>query len=103
MSYAAFGPGILIATRTDIANATPINVGFVQDFTIDLTGETKELYGQSQFPLVVARGTIKATGKWKNAEISAYAWNSLFFGMPTINTGGFAWNVGEQHTVAAGL
>ena len=103
MSYASFGPGILIITRTDLANQTPVNVGFVQEFSIDLAGETKELYGQNQYALVVARGTIKASGKWKAAEISAYAWNSVFFGQSTLSQGGFQWNVGEKHAITGGL
>ncbi len=81
---AAFGPGILILTRTDIANGIAINTGYVQEFSLDFTGNTKQLYGQNQFPLVSARGTIKATGKWKAAVISGIAWNAAFYG----NTGG---------------
>jgi hypothetical protein len=33
----SFGSGVLIGTRSDIANATPLNFGLVQEVTIDQT------------------------------------------------------------------
>lgn len=75
-----FGPGILYITRTDIANSTPVNVGFCQEFSYDLAYTTKELYGQNQFPLLVARGTAKATGKIKAAAVSGNALNAVLWG-----------------------
>lgn len=97
--FAAFGPGILIVTRTDLATPVAINVGFAQELTIDFAGTTKQLYGQKQFPLVAARGTIKATGKWKAAVISGLAWNNAFYG-GTFTSGGFAWNVDSTFTTS---
>ncbi len=76
----SFGSGVLIGTRTDIVNATPINFGLVQEVTIDESASVKELYGQYQHPLAVARGTIKTTGKAKVARISGLAFASLFYG-----------------------
>lgn len=75
-----FGPGILWLTRTDIPNATPTNVGFVNEFSTDLSFETKELYGQNQYALLAARGTAKSTGKIKAATLSGQALNSLLIG-----------------------
>lgn len=92
MAFAAFGPGILIVTRTDLTTPLAINVGYAQELSIDFAGTTKQLYGQKQFPLVAARSTIKATGKWKTAMISGLAWNAAFFG-GTMSTGGIAWAV----------
>lgn len=103
MAFAAFGPGILIVTRTDIAVPIAINVGYVQEFSIDLAGTTKSLFGQKQFPLVAARSTIKATGKFKNAEISGLAWNAAFFGMSAFSTGGNGWNIGSTFTLGSTL
>jgi hypothetical protein len=97
---ATFGPGIAMVTRTDIANGTPLNVGYVQEFSIDLSGNTKELYGQNQFPLVAARSTIKATGKFKNAVLSGLVLNAVFLGQSAV-AGGFDWNLQEAHTVPA--
>jgi hypothetical protein len=102
MAFAAFGPGIIILTRTDLPAQTPINVGFAQELSLDFAGESKELFGQNQFAEVIARGTIKASGKMKAAEISGIAWNSVFFGMSGFAAGGFAWNPAEQHTISAG-
>lgn len=75
-----FGPGILWLTRTDIANATPTNVGFINEFSTDLSFETKQLYGQNQYALLAARGTAKSTGKMKAATLSGQALNSILLG-----------------------
>ena len=76
----SFGSGVLIGTRTDIINATPVNFGLVQEVTIEEAATVKELYGQYQYPLAVARGTIKTTGKAKVARISGLAFANLFYG-----------------------
>ena len=76
----SFGSGVLIGTRTDVLNATPVNFGLVQEVTIEEAATVKELYGQFQHPLAVARGTIKTTGKAKVARISGLAFASLFYG-----------------------
>ncbi len=81
-----FGPGVLWLTRTDITNATPYNIGFVNEFQTDFSFEVKELYGQNQFPLLAARGTAKATGKIKAATLSAQNLNAMMFG-GTFTTG----------------
>src|SRR4051812_22029402 len=75
-----FGPGILILTRNDVANATPVNVGFCNEFSYDMTAEVKELFGQNRLPLLTAAGTMKCTGKVKAATISGQALNSAIFG-----------------------
>ena len=98
--FAVFGPGILIATRTDISNGTPINVGYAQEFHIELAGTTKQLYGQKQLPLVAARGTIKATGKFKSAVLSGIAMNNLFFGQTLSTTGLIAWTVDSTYSLS---
>src|SRR5208337_1609858 len=77
----SFGSGVLIGTRTDIANATPINFGLVQEVTIEETATIKELTGQYQRPVAIARGTIKTTGKAKVARISGLAFANLFYGV----------------------
>ncbi len=77
----SFGSGVLIGTRTDIPNATPVNFGLVQEVTIDESATVKELYGQFQRPVAIARGTIKTTGKAKAAQISGLAFASLYYGV----------------------
>lgn len=105
MAIAVFGPGILILTRTDIAIPIAINVGFVQEYSLDLSGTTKSLYGQKQYPLVTARGTIKATGKFKSAEVSGLAWNAFFYGQSAFTSGAKAWSIDSTFTMstAAGV
>lgn len=75
-----FGPGILYVTRTDQANATPVNIGYINEFSTDFSFTTKELYGQKQLPLLVARGTAKLSGKMKAATLSGVAMNNIMFG-----------------------
>jgi hypothetical protein len=77
----SFGSGVLIGTRSDIANATPVNFGLVQEVTIDQSASVKEIYGQFQYPLAGARGTIKTTGKAKVARISGLAFANLYYGI----------------------
>src|SRR3974390_1557028 len=75
-----FGPGILWVTRTDVASSTPTNIGFCNEFSIDISYETKQLFGQNQFPLLAARGTAKCSGKIKAATLSGQALNAVLFG-----------------------
>jgi hypothetical protein len=86
---ALFGPGILWLTRTDLANATPVNVGFVNELTVDISFDTKQLFGQNQYPLIAARGTAKATGKIKAATLSGQALNAILIGG--------TWTAGTQY------
>src|SRR6266700_3059451 len=99
---AVFGPGILILTRTDLTPSTPINVGFVNEFSIDAAATTKQLYGQKQYPLVAARGTIKVTGKAKAAVISGLAWNTAFYGQSSFSStgAGIFWNVDSTFSLS---
>lgn len=75
-----FGPGTLMVCRTDVANSTPYNIGKCNEFSLDYSFSVKELYGQYQFPLAVARGTTKVTAKAKSALISGGMLASIFFG-----------------------
>jgi hypothetical protein len=94
----SFGSGVLLGMRTDIANATPVNFGLVQEVQLDLQFTAKELYGQYQFPVAIARGQGKATGKAKMAQVSGLAFNNLFFG-GTLGAGQLATSYGEAGTV----
>jgi hypothetical protein len=90
----SFGSGVLIGTRTDIANSTPINFGLVQGVTIDESATIKELFGQNQRAVAIARGTIKTTGKATTARISGLAMASLFYGFVPV-AGQLATSFGE--------
>lgn len=91
-----FGPGILYVTRTDVANATPVNIGYINEFSMDWTFTTKELYGQNQLPLLVARGTGKLTGKMKAATLSGIAMNNIMFG-------GSSFTAGTQYDITSSV
>lgn len=80
VQVASFGPGSLYVTRTDIANSTPINIGYCQEFSLDEAAEVKELHGQNKYSLVAAVGLVKCTGKIKAAMISGIAHNNMFRG-----------------------
>lgn len=94
-----FGPGIVMITRTDITGQTPVNAGKANEFSFDMKGTSKELFGQNQLPDLVARGTVKVTGKIKAARWSALAWNSIFVGQ-SFNAGGLQYVFGELNTPA---
>jgi hypothetical protein len=100
MAVFQFGSGVLLGARTDLANTTPVNFGLIQEVQLDLSFTTKELYGQNQFAIAIARGTAKMTGKAKMAQISGLAFNNLFFGAG-ISGGYTASSLGEGATVSA--
>lgn len=96
----SFGSGVLLGTRTDIPNATPVNFGLVQDVTIEETASIKELTGQFQRPVAIARGAIKTTGKAKVARISGMAFANLFYGIVP-SAGQLATAFAETGSIAA--
>jgi hypothetical protein len=99
----SFGSGVLLGTRTDNtpgANITPVNFGLVQEVTIEETATIKELTGQFQRPVAIARGTIKTHGKAKVARISGMVFANLFYGVAP-SAGQLATSFGEAGTVPA--
>jgi hypothetical protein len=82
-----FGGGTLWGTRTDIAGGTPLKFGALQDVTLDFSGDLKELYGQNQYALALARGKTKVELKAKFAQIQGLIVNSLYFGGTFTATG----------------
>ena len=100
MAIFQFGSGVLLGARTDIAGATPVNFGLVQEVHLDLSFTTKELYGQNQFAVAIGRGTAKMTGKAKMAQISGLAFNNLFFGA-ALSSSYTASSLGEAASVPA--
>jgi hypothetical protein len=98
MAAYSFGSGTLVGVRTDIANATPSQFGVLQDVQIDFSATLKELMGQNQFAVAVARSTMKVTGKIKSAKIVASVYNNLFFGQ-TSATGSLLQVVNEAGSI----
>lgn len=92
MAQYSFGSGILHAKPlTDsnglaIATPTPLEFGVLQDVSVDISFDIKELYGRQQFAVDMARGKGKITSKAKAARINGGLMNSLMFGQ-TVTTG----------------
>lgn len=80
MALYNFGSGDLYAVRTDVTGATPRKFGTLQDVSVSFSASSKELYGQYQFPVAVARGKAKIDCKAKLAQIQAGLFNDIFFG-----------------------
>jgi hypothetical protein len=78
----AFGAGALWGNRTDVTGTGigPDQFAILQDVQIDFDWTTKELWGQFQFPVDIARGQGKITGKAKFARIFGAIYGDLFFG-----------------------
>lgn len=93
-----FGSGILTAVRTDIANPTPAQVGIVQDMDFDFDFTVKNLMGQYQLAVDVARGPLKMSGKFKFARVYSGLYD-LFFGQGVTPSAGNQMYVNEAHTV----
>ena len=94
-----FGSGTAIVMPSG-SNPTPLNIGLLQELTIDVTQSNKTLYGQYKDPVAVGGGTRKWTGKAKVARFSMKVLNALYFGT-TINAGQTAEQFGEGHSVPA--
>jgi hypothetical protein len=95
-----FSSGSLFGIRNDsgVANPTPVKFGVMQDGSIEFNATNKELFGQNQFPVDVARGEIKVMGKSKIAQISAQ-WYDLFFGQGVVQNQGLQVALGEAHNI----
>ena len=81
-----FGAGVLFGTPTTdaygnaLSNPTPIQFGVAQEASVDISFDTKQLYGQNQFPVAIGRGKGKASGKFKFAQLNGLTLNSIVFG-----------------------
>ena len=98
----AFGAGALWGNRTDVTGSGigPDQFGILQDVQIDWDWTTKELWGQFQFPVDIARGQGKITGKAKFARIFGAIYGDLFFGQ-TPATGQLTVSENEAASVPA--
>lgn len=78
MTQYVFGTGQLYSVPTGGGN--PLRVGALQDVSVEFSGDIKQLYGQYQYPLDVARGKTKIEGKIGTGNIDVAAFNTIFFG-----------------------
>src|ERR1700751_286256 len=98
----SFGSRAIWGERTDVVGSGigPRQFGVLQDIQIDFNWSNKELYGQLQFPVAIARGQAKITGKAKFAQILGLLYSDIFFGL-TPAPGQFAVSQLEAATVPA--
>lgn len=98
----SFGSGALWGERTDVTGSGigPRQFGVLQDIQIDFDWTDKELYGQLQFPVAIARGQGKISGKAKFAQILGLLYSDIFFGL-TPASGQFAISQMEAAAVPA--
>lgn len=81
-----YGTGTLWAAASSdalgntIANPTPIKFGTINDITLEMSRDVKELYGQLAFPVAVGGGKMKIDMKAKFSQISGRLFNDLFLG-----------------------
>jgi hypothetical protein len=81
MSQYVFGTGQLFATP--VGGGAPCAFGALQDVSVDFSGDIKQLYGQYQFALDVARGKTKVEWKASTGNVDVNAFNQIFFGRPS--------------------
>jgi hypothetical protein len=77
---ALWGTPLTDASGNAIANPSPILFGTLQEVSVDISADVKELHGQNQFPEAIGRGKAKISCKAKNARINGALLNSIFFG-----------------------
>lgn len=90
-----FGSGLLWGTPQQdasgnaISNPSPVLFGTMQDVSVDISFDLKQLYGQKQFPVALGRGKGKIDCKAHIASINGALMNSILFGQ-TLTAGGLA-------------
>jgi hypothetical protein len=84
-----FGSGVMWGTATQdalgnvLATPQPVQFGALQDVAVDISFDSKLLYGQGQFAIDAARGKGKISIKPKFAQVNGALLNNLFFGQTT--------------------
>lgn len=84
MAQYVFGTGQLYATP--VGGGAPLRFGALQDVGVDFSADTKQLFGQYQFPLDVARGKTKIEWKAMSGQIDVESFNQIYFGQ-TVTAG----------------
>jgi len=103
LSGIQFGSGVIFATPVagNIAvDPTPQEVGIIQDISLTISGDIKELYGQFQWSVDSAVGKRSIKGTFNFAQITNEFLNQLFFS-DTIAPGIVETAYREPHTVPA--
>jgi hypothetical protein len=76
-----FAAGTLIATPIGVAGVvTPVRFGILQDVSLTMTADLKELYGQNRYAIALAPGKTKIELNAKFAQINGALFNGVYFG-----------------------
>ncbi len=78
-----FGTGFLYAVPNAgnlASNPTPYKFGTLQEMQLDVKGDIKKLFGNTQFPVAKARGKIEVMCKGKFATLDPGLLNQLYWG-----------------------
>jgi hypothetical protein len=103
---AGFGSGSLWGVVTQFLDgSTPltptiVKVGTLQEWALDISWDTKQLYGGFDSPVAIGRGKAKYPLKFKFAQLNANLLQSFVFGTPGQPAAGETLMAeDEQHTV----
>lgn len=99
MTQYVFATGDLFATP--VGGGAPFKFGALQDVSVDFSADVKQLFGQYQFPLDVARGKTKIEGKAATGNVNASAFNTFYFNQ-TVTAGQTLRAINESHAVPTG-
>lgn len=99
MTQYVFGTGQLYSVPQGGGN--PLRIGALQDVSVEFSGDVKQLFGQYQFPLDVARGKTKIEGKIGSGNIDVAAFNTIFFGQTVTSASEKKQAINEAGTVPA--
>src|SRR6266446_5615758 len=81
-----FGIGALWGKSTTVGfTGGPDQFGILQENSVEFNFEVKELYSQLGFPVDIARGKGKISGKAKMARVFGALYGDLFFGEPVVS------------------
>ena len=81
-------------------NPTPIQAFTIQDVTVDVAGDIKELRGQNQFPDDTATTDKKLTGKFGIGRKDLTLFNQVFYA-DVVSTTGQSVSPNEVHSIPA--
>lgn len=99
MTQYVFGTGQLFSTP--VGGGAPLRFGALQDVSVDFNGDIKQLFGQYQFALDVARGKTKIEWKASTGNIDVTAFNEIFFGNEVSDGDQLVQVINEEGTVPA--
>ena len=99
MTQYVFGTGQIYSMPA--GGGAPLRIGALQDVSVDLSADTKELFGQNQFALDSARGKTKVEWKAASGNIDVEAFNRVFFGQTVVADSELLQAINEAGSVPA--